>query len=51
MLCEAYGGEAIKKSSFFEWYKWFKEGCKNVKDDERSGSIISHITDENVEKV
>jgi len=28
MLSGAYGGEVIKKSSVFEWHKWFKEGCK-----------------------
>jgi hypothetical protein len=22
-LCEAYGGEAVKKSRVFEWHKWF----------------------------
>jgi len=25
MLSGAYGGEDIKQSSVFEWYKWFKE--------------------------
>jgi hypothetical protein len=25
MLSEAYQGEATKKSSVFEWHKWFKE--------------------------
>jgi hypothetical protein len=25
LLSEAYGGEAMKKSSVFEWHKWFKE--------------------------
>jgi hypothetical protein len=25
MLSEAYGGDAMKKSSVFEWHKWFKE--------------------------
>jgi hypothetical protein len=25
MLSEAYGEEAMKKSSVFEWYKWSKE--------------------------
>jgi hypothetical protein len=26
MLSEAYGKEAMKKSTVFEWHKWFKEG-------------------------
>jgi ribosomal protein S5 len=51
MLSEVYGGKAIKKSSVFEWHKWFKEGRKNVKDNERSGSPKSQRTIENVEKV
>jgi hypothetical protein len=25
MLSEAYEGETMKKSSVFEWHKWFKE--------------------------
>jgi len=50
MLSEAYGEEAMKKSSVFEWHKWFKEGHENVEDDERSGYPRSHRTNENVEK-
>jgi len=37
MLSDAYGREAVKKSSVFQWHKWFREGCKNVEDDEISG--------------
>jgi len=37
MPSKAYVGEAMKKSSVTEGHKWFKEGFKNVKDDERSG--------------
>jgi hypothetical protein len=51
VLSKAYGGEAMKKSNVFEWHKWFREGCKNMKDNERSGHIRSHRTNENVEKV
>jgi hypothetical protein len=36
VLSEACGGEAVKKSSAFEWHKRFKEGHESVKDDERS---------------
>jgi hypothetical protein len=32
---QGLGGEAMKKAKVFEWHKWFKEGCKNVKDDEK----------------
>jgi hypothetical protein len=41
----------MKKSSVFKWHKNFKEGYKNVEDDERSGHPRSHRTDENGEKV
>jgi hypothetical protein len=34
MLREAYGADAIEKSSVFEWRKIFKEGREDVKDDE-----------------
>jgi hypothetical protein len=33
-----------------EWHKWFKEGCKNAENDERSGHPKFHRTNENVEK-
>jgi hypothetical protein len=35
LLSEAYGGEAMKKSSVFELHKGFKECHENVKGDER----------------
>jgi hypothetical protein len=51
ILTEAYGADALKKSSVFEWHKRFKEGQEDVKDDERTGCLKTHQTDENVEKV
>jgi TPP-dependent trihydroxycyclohexane-1,2-dione (THcHDO) dehydratase len=33
MLSEAYGGEAMGKSSVFEWHKRLKEGRKEAEDD------------------
>jgi hypothetical protein len=33
VLSEARVGEALKNSSVSEWYKWFKGGRNNVKDD------------------
>jgi hypothetical protein len=41
MLTEAYGADAKKKSSVFECYKRFKEGRKDVKDDERTGEDLN----------
>jgi len=49
MLSEAYGGEAMKNSSVFEWHKRFKEGRENVEDDERSGRPRYHRSDETFE--
>jgi len=51
VLSMAYGGEALKESNVFKWHKLFKEGCKKVEDDERSGCPRSYRTNENVEKV
>jgi hypothetical protein len=48
MLTEAHGADAVKKSSVFEWHKRFKEGREDVKDDERTGRLKTHQTDENV---
>jgi hypothetical protein len=36
MLYQAYGGEAVRKSSVSERHKQIKDSCK-MKDDERSG--------------
>jgi hypothetical protein len=51
MLSETYGEEATEKPSVFKWHKKFKESHKNMDDNERSGSLRSHRTNENVEKV
>jgi hypothetical protein len=51
MPSEAYWEEAMKTSSVYEWHKRFKEGRKNMEDDERNGRPRSHRTDENVAKV
>jgi hypothetical protein len=47
MLTEAYGADAMKTSSIFEWHKRFKEGREGVKDDERTGCPKTHRTDKN----
>jgi hypothetical protein len=41
----------MKKLSVFDWHKRFKEGQKDVKDDERTGHLKIPWTDEHVEKV
>jgi hypothetical protein len=47
MLTEAYGADAMKKSSVFEWHKRFKEGWEDVKDDKKTGLPKTHQTHEN----
>jgi hypothetical protein len=47
MFPEAYGADAMKKSSVFEWHKMFKGGREDVKYDERTGRPKTHRTDEN----
>jgi transposase len=46
MLTEAFGADAMKKSSVIEWHKRFKEGREDVKD-ERTGRPKTHRADEN----
>jgi hypothetical protein len=45
LLIEAYGADAMKKSSVFEWHKRFKEDREDVKDDERTDvrKLTGHI--------
>jgi hypothetical protein len=50
MRSEAYGREAMKRSSACDWHKWFKEDHENMEDDKRSGSPKCHRTDKNGEK-
>jgi hypothetical protein len=47
VLTEAYGADAMKKSSVSEWHKRFKEGREDVKGVERTGHLKTHQTDEN----
>jgi hypothetical protein len=47
MLTEAYGADAMKKLSVFEWHKRFKQGWEEMKDDERTGRPKTHWTVEN----
>jgi hypothetical protein len=47
MLTEAYGADAMKKSSVFDWHKRLKEGWEDVKDNERTERLKPHRTDVN----
>ena len=41
----------MKKSSVFEWYRWFGEGREDVQDDQRSGQPKTQKTYANVDGV
>ena len=45
------GDNARSGTNVFEWYKRFKEGCKEVEDDSMSGSPSAIKTEVNVEWV
>jgi hypothetical protein len=43
MLSEAYAGEAMKKSSVFQWYKWFKVSLHvKITDEVNAHEFVPH---------
>jgi hypothetical protein len=49
MLQVAYGNEALNCSSVFDWFRPFKDGCKDFQDDPRRGrSSASRNADTNL---
>jgi len=50
LLTVAYGEYTTKKSSVFEWHRWFTEGIEDVQDDP-SGQPQMQRTDKNVDRV
>ena len=51
MLQQVYGDETMSWSRVCEWYKRFKEGREDIKDDPRSGRPSTSRTEANVERV
>jgi hypothetical protein len=51
LLIMTYGEYAMKKSSVFEWHKWFKEEREKVQEDPRSGQPKTQRTYANVDRV
>jgi len=47
----AYGENAAKKSSVFEWHRQFKEGQEDVQDDPTCGQLKTKRTDANVDRI
>jgi len=51
LLTVAYGEYAMKKSSVFEWHRWFKEGREDVQNNPRNGQPKTQRADANVDRV
>jgi len=51
LLTVAYGEYAMKKSSVFEWHRWFKEGREDVQNNPRNGQPKTQRADPNVDRV
>jgi hypothetical protein len=50
-LTLAYGEYVMKKSSVFEWHRWFKEGQDDVQYDPRIGQPKTQRTHTNMDSV
>jgi len=50
LLKKVYGDECLSRIQVFEWFKRFKEGRKEIEDDQRPGRPSTSKTDTNIEK-
>ncbi|GBN76425.1 hypothetical protein AVEN_46078-1 [Araneus ventricosus] len=51
MLVKVYGVDAVSKKCVFEWFKRFRDGKEDVKDEPRSGRPPTSTTSDNIERV
>ncbi|GBL76195.1 Putative uncharacterized protein FLJ37770 [Araneus ventricosus] len=51
MLVKVYGVDAVSKKCIFEWFKLFRDGKEDVKDEPRSGRPPTSTTPDNMERV
>jgi len=51
LVQEAYGNEALNRSSVYSWYSLFREGRDLVEDDKRGGPPKSTRTEGNISAV
>ncbi|GBO24281.1 Inactive pancreatic lipase-related protein 1 [Araneus ventricosus] len=51
MLVKVYGVDAVSKKCVFEWFKRFRDGKVDVKDEPRSGRPPTSTTPDNIERV
>jgi len=50
-LQQVYGDTALKKSTVYDWFSWFKNGQDKLEDDQHSGRPLTSKTAEMIEKV
>ncbi|GBM03791.1 Putative uncharacterized protein FLJ37770 [Araneus ventricosus] len=51
MLVKVYGVDAVSKKCVSEWFKRFRDGKEDVKDEPRSGRPPISTTPDNIERV
>ena len=51
LLRKVYGDECLSGTQVFEWFKRFKEGRKEIGDDQHPGRPSTSKTEANIEKV
>ncbi|GBN62065.1 Putative uncharacterized protein FLJ37770 [Araneus ventricosus] len=51
MLVKVYGVDAVSKKYVFEWFKRFRDGKEDIKDEPRSGRPATSTTPDSIERV
>ncbi|UYV82168.1 hypothetical protein LAZ67_21001210 [Cordylochernes scorpioides] len=51
LMIEAYEDEKLSRKQDYFWYKRFKDGCKGIADDSRSGRPLASTTYRNIGQV
>ncbi|GBO07733.1 Putative uncharacterized protein FLJ37770 [Araneus ventricosus] len=51
MLVKVYGEDAVSKKCVFEWFKRFRDGEEDVKDEPRSGRLPTSTTPDSIERM
>ncbi|GBN25667.1 hypothetical protein AVEN_241669-1 [Araneus ventricosus] len=51
MLVKVYGVDSVSKKCVFEWFKRFRDGKEDVKDEPRSGRLPISTTPDSIERV
>jgi hypothetical protein len=50
-LKKVYGDECLSHTQVFEWFKWFKGGREEFRDNQHAGCPSTSKTDADIEKV